>query len=95
MPESTVEIYPVGLLHDLRLFVHEPDRAFARARLRNGLRRPIASARARNWRAVRSYLNGYLAEHSTLGSRAGHGWTRGRAARDLARHLGCDVKELA
>lgn len=96
MPDTPgVEIYRVGLLHDWQLFVHDPDRPFARRRFRNALGRPLANARRRNWGSVRSYFNGYLAEHPTDGTRAGHGWTRGRAARDLAQHLGCDVKELA
>lgn len=87
-----VTIYPVGLLQHWQHFVHTPDRKAARRRLRNDLRYPLRQARARNWRAVKNYFNGYLAEHHTLGTRAGHGWTRGRAYRDLARHLHRDPR---
>ncbi|MFF7184673.1 hypothetical protein ACFZAR_05440 [Streptomyces sp. NPDC008222] len=92
---SDISIYPVGLLADLAQFVHNPNRAEARRKLRYALSHPLRNARARNWRAVRSYFNGYLAEHPTAGSRAGHGWTRGRAYRDLARHLHSDPRDGA
>jgi hypothetical protein len=84
---AVIDIYAVGALSDLAFFVHSLDRAAARRKLRYAVKCQAERLRARNWRAVRSYFNGYLAEHPTLGSRAGHGWTRGRAARDLARHL--------
>ncbi|NUS25003.1 MAG: hypothetical protein HOV92_12375 [Streptomyces sp.] len=84
---TAVSIYPVGLFSDLARFVHAPDRSDARRRLRSALRYPVRQARAGNWRAVKNYFNGYLAEHDTLGFRAGTGWTRGRAYRDLVRHL--------
>lgn len=90
---SGITIYPVGLLHDLALFVHTVDRAEARRRLRSSLRREWERIKARKWRAAKSYFNGYLAEHETLGTRAGTGWTRGRAYRDLARHLHRDPRE--
>lgn len=83
---SQTEVYPVGLLHDLQLFIHNPDRKQARQRLRSSLRYPLGQARARNWRALRNYFNGYLAEHP-MSPQCGHGWTRGRAFRDLTRHL--------
>lgn len=82
-----IHIYPVGLLHDIQMFIHTADRADARLRLRAQLRRPISLIRRGEWKSLRSHLNGYLAEHDTLGDRAGHGWTRGRALRDLIRHL--------
>lgn len=90
-----VEIYPVGLLAAWQHFVHNPDRRDARRSLRASLRREGEWIRARNWRAAKSYLNGYLAEHACAGSRAGTGWTRGRAYRDLARHLNSDPRSAA
>jgi hypothetical protein len=82
-----ITIYPVGLLAHWQQFIHHPDRKDARRSFRYALRYPLRQARARNWRAVKNYFNGYLAEHAHLGTRCGTGWTRGRAYRDLARHL--------
>lgn len=91
MSEPTdVEIYSVGLLRDLALFVHSPDRSYARRVLRRSVRYVLGQAKARNWRAAKSYFNGYLAEprHDVPGfTRCGTGWTRGRAYRDLIRRL--------
>lgn len=92
---SEIDVYPVGLLHDIAHFVHNPDRAEARRKLRYALHHPLRQIKARKWRAVRSYFNGYLAEHPTRGTRAGHGWTRGRAYRDLVRHLRSDPRRPA
>ena len=82
-----ISIYAVGLLADLRDFVHSPAPLPSRLRtLRLRLRYPIRQARARNWRAVDNYLNGYLAEPSSWPpgvTRCGTGWTRGRAYRSL------------
>ncbi|NUU21067.1 MAG: hypothetical protein HOV68_06055 [Streptomycetaceae bacterium] len=89
---ADITIYAVGLLQHWQHFVHNPDRKAARLRFRNDLRYPIRHARARNWRAVKNYFNGYLAEHAHLGTRCGTGWTRGRAYRDLARHLHRDPR---
>lgn len=82
-----IDVYPVGFLSDLGQFIHNPDRGYARARFRHALRTPLRHVRSGSWRHLRSYFNGYLAEHPTLGTRAGRGWTRGRALRDLASHL--------
>ncbi|QES25820.1 hypothetical protein DEJ47_04570 [Streptomyces venezuelae] len=82
-----ITIYPVGLLADLSRFVHEADRTVARRHLRASLHREWERIKARKWREAKNYFNGYLAEHDTLGTRCGTGWTRGRALRDLARHL--------
>jgi hypothetical protein len=90
---ADITIYSVGLLHDWQLFVHGIDRAHARRHLRASLRREWEWIKARNWRAAKNYFNGYLAEHESLGARAGTGWTRGRAYRDLARHLHRDPRE--
>lgn len=56
--ESEVDVYPVGLLDDIK-----------RKRVWVGLRKYLWSycIRGRRWRAARSYFNGYLAEHR-------HGW---------------------
>lgn len=77
-----VDIYPVGLLSDLK-------------RLRGDWwcrgRRYAVGAFARRFRAhwrSRSYWNGYLAEVDLpIVTRAGHGWTKTRARLDLARHV--------
>ncbi|MER5584074.1 hypothetical protein ABT090_20880 [Streptomyces asoensis] len=90
-----ITIYPVGLLAHWQHYVHNPDRQAARHRLRLDLGYPIRQARARNWRAVKNYFNGYLAEHAHFGTRCGTGWTRGRAYRDLARHLHRDPRTPA
>ena len=82
-----ITIYPVGLLADWQHFVHAVDREWARRTLRASLRREWERIKAREWRSAKSYFNGYLAEHAHAGSRCGTGWTRGRAYRDLARHL--------
>ena len=90
-----ITIYSVGLLHDWQIFVHAIDRKEARRRLRASLRREWEWIKARKWRAAKSYFNGYLAEHAELGTRCGTGWTRGRAYRDLARHLHRDPRDSA
>jgi hypothetical protein len=90
---ADITIYTVGLLHDWQQFIHNPDRPAARRALRASLRREWERIKARKWRAAKNYFNGYLAEHASLGVRAGTGWTRGRAYRDLARHLHRDPRE--
>jgi hypothetical protein len=88
-----VDVYPVGLLATLRtvrgIWKYKGKREalrilwFRLGYLRN-------QARAGNWRAVRNYFNGYLAEplHSnSTWTRCGHGWTERRALRDLDRHM--------
>jgi hypothetical protein len=82
---ANVDIYSVGLLHDLTHFVHGIDRRSACRAFRNRLRYPIGEARRGNWRAVKNYFNGYLAEADDMTGvpRCGTGWTRGRAYRSL------------
>lgn len=85
-----VDIYPVGLLDDLRQFVHAIDRRQARRRIRKRLRYPLHQARQGDWRAVKNYFNGYLAEPRDWPDGlkdCGKGWTRGRAYRDLVRRI--------
>lgn len=88
-----VDVYAVGVLAEL-LRLGRSLRARHPQAIRHALGRLrwtgsylIGQARARNWRAVRNTFNGYLAEHRSLGSRAGRGWTRRRALADLYRHL--------
>lgn len=98
LPDSMardIVIYPVGLLHDWQQFVHAIDREAARRSLHAALRRELERIKARKWRAAKSYFNGYLAEHAHAGTRCGIGWTRGRAYRDLARHLNSDPRGTA
>lgn len=90
-----ISIYPVGLLHDWQQFVHAIDRKAARRSFLGSLRREWERVKARKWRAAKNYFNGYLAEHAHAGTRCGTGWTRGRAYRDLARHLNSDPRERA
>ena len=71
---TETDIYPVGLLMDLR-----------RRRVRSGLRYLRHQAGAHNWRAVRNYFNGYLAEHRHGGHNAGKGWTKRAALRRVER----------
>jgi len=91
---TEVDVYAVGLLHDLRLlagrlrhpdpenpYMVSPWRSF-RYHLKRGT---WDRARAGKWRALRNYFNGYLAEHADGGSNAGRGWTRRAAVRRLAK----------
>ena len=76
-----IETYPVGLLADLKQHRHRRGAAY--------LRRQIE---ARNWRAVRNYFNGYLAEwhyppEGMNHLRCGKGWTRAAARRSLGRRI--------
>lgn len=76
-----IETYEVGLLLDFR-----------RGRLRAGLRYLARQVKRREWRAVRNYFNGYLAEwhYPPLGVKhykCGRGWTRRAARRRLGKHL--------
>lgn len=86
-----IEIYAVGLLADLARLVHSPEPLRQRlARFRRDLRHPLRHVCARDWWAVRRYLNGYLCEPADWPPemdvrRCGTGWTRGGAYRDLAR----------
>jgi hypothetical protein len=86
---NEIDIYAVGLLRDLQMFVHSPQSLRRRWRsLRYRIVRGVFDRiRQRKWRALRNYFNGYLAEHQSRGTRCGHGWTRGRAYNDLMRHL--------
>jgi hypothetical protein len=102
-----VDVYPVGVLKDLHHAWHcltarkfpatvgPPSRLWRLSRARISLRyipKTIARhIRSRDWRALKSTFNGYLAEpyhwpqDGTL-TRCGSGWTRRRALRSLRRH---------
>ncbi len=77
-----IEAYPVGILSDWK-----------RKRVWRGFRGYlIPQVQRRNWRAVRNYFNGYLAEwhYPPEGMnylRCGRGWTRKAALRDAVRKI--------
>lgn len=85
MSERTrISVYPVGLLADVK-----------HRKITYGLRYVRDRATERNWRAVRNYFNGYLAEvdcppAGLRHTRCGRGWTRRAALSSLGRHLGDD-----
>jgi hypothetical protein len=87
-----VDIYAVGLLHDIRLAVGGLRARGHRFHFARKLPRRLRSS----WRKS-SYWNGYLAEPAAIAdglntwTRCGHGWTKKRALRDLRRHM----RELA
>lgn len=77
----TVQVYPVGLLRDLK-----------DNRVLYGLGYLRRQLRAGNLRAVRMYFNGYLAELKNVPAEwgaisLGHGWTKNRAIRDLTHNV--------
>lgn len=91
--QEEIDVYPVGWLavllglgRSLRAR-HRQAIAFSLGKIRYQWRLTVDRARAGKWREIRNSFNGYLAEHHALGSRAGHGWTKKRALRDLNRHL--------
>ncbi len=82
---SMVEVYPVGLFHDLKwIRTHWRGRGWRVALWKAR----YATRRSRWWK--RSYWNGFLAEAPDHwpATRAGHGWTPSRALRDLNQHMG-------
>lgn len=83
--EPNVDVYPVGFLHDALFLARTVQRDRQGAHIMFAWRKLVRGFKT-DWRR-RSYWNGYLAEHSTAGTRAGHGWTHDRAMRDLAHHL--------
>lgn len=76
-----IDVYPVGFMSDLK-----------RKRLYYGLTNYLwYQIKRQNWRSVRNYFNGYLAEVSYSDirhTRCGRGWTRKAALSSLGRHLG-------
>lgn len=81
-----IDIYPVGLLHD----VQKAWRSWRMAgRPPREVLWPLVRWFGRSWHR-RSYWNGYLAEPvkcDASWTRCGHGWTRRRAYADLIRHM--------
>lgn len=78
-----IDVYPVGLLHDIK----------HRRRVKHIFGALCYRIQHRNWRSVRNYFNGYLAElaYSDLRhTRCGRGWTKRAALSDLGRHLGSE-----
>lgn len=76
-----IEVYRVGLLRDIKS-----------RHLRGGMRYLRYQLAQRNWRAVRNYFNGYMAEwqfppEGLIQHRCGTGWTRKAALRSYGRHL--------
>ena len=80
--ESYIEVYPVGFFSDIK-----------RKRLKYGLKHYLlGQVKRRNWRAVKNYFNGFLAEwhyppeqsrHTTCGT----GWTKKRALHRYGVHI--------
>lgn len=91
-----IDVYPVGMLHDL-LILSRAIRAgrrdgilWALGRFRSTARHLWRWARTGNWGAVKGTFNGYLAEPVAFPEalrRCGSGWTKKRALRSLSRHL--------
>jgi hypothetical protein len=90
--EGTVDVYPVGALDDLihlRGILRRYGWRAARSRVRFILTTLTRRVRRRQWRAVKNYFNGYLAEPAPFPDgmrRCGSGWTHRRALRSLRRH---------
>lgn len=85
----TVQIYPVGLLRDLK-----------DNQMLYGLRYLRRQVCNKNFRAVRLYFNGYLAELENAPAdwgaiTLGHGWTQRRALRSLTRNVATSLLEGA
>ena len=80
--EHGIGTYPVGLLAHIK-------QRKVRCGIKNYL---IPQIKRRNWRAVRNYFNGYLAEwhfppEGFAHGRCGSGWTRKAALRSLGRRI--------
>lgn len=79
--ERGIGTYPVGLLGDIQ-----------RRKFRYGFNYLVERVRERNWRSVRNYFNGYLAEwhyppRELTMHRCGSGWTRRAALRSLGKNI--------
>ena len=88
-PGTEIDVYPVGVLDDLR-FAYRAIRfghcREAHRKIRSQARRIIELALAGEWRSVRQSFNGYLAEPTPFPGGlkgCGHGWTKKRALRKL------------
>lgn len=83
-----IEVYPVGVLADLR---HAwVDKWHARTYLRYARQSVVRHIRNRQWRKLKNDFNGFLAEPTPWPdgvTRCGSGWTRKRALRSLRRQV--------
>jgi hypothetical protein len=85
-----VDIYPVGVLHDIKR-----DRALRkigrrRPWVRSTAKRIGRNAKVGDWRGIRTMFNGHLAEIEPWPvelRKCGRGWTEKAALRDLNRKL--------
>ncbi len=90
---TDVDVYPVGLLRDLRLMVGyhrlagsgRPSQRLVVDRARLIWRTVRTAIARRDWHGLRTYLNGYLAEHGGCRHNAGRGWTKRAALRSVDR----------
>lgn len=78
---SGIEAYPVGLLANIK-----------QGRLIHSRRYLVSQLKAKNWKAIRNHLNGYLAEwhycpEGVKHYRCGRGWTKRAAIRRLGVHI--------
>jgi hypothetical protein len=91
-----VDVYPVGVLHDLRVawrIARDPRlrrTRHAHLYLRHAWRAVSRHVRKKMWRELKNDLNGYLAEPTPWPegvTRCGSGWTPKRALRSLRRQV--------
>jgi hypothetical protein len=85
-----LDIYPVGLLQELIYFRRGYRHAESWSKLLYSLKYPFRRVGEGNWRAVRNYFNGYLAEPAEWPpgvTSCGRGWTRRAAVRDWHRKI--------
>lgn len=97
-----IDVYPVGLLSDVRrlrgALKHQPRPWDRRSPAGHPWHRlwydmrcgTLDRIRRREWRALKNYFNGYLAEPTPFPDglqRCGSGWTQRRALASLDRHL--------
>ena len=95
---STVSVYPVGVLATAKTSIRAAAAGrwtVARRHVRAEARRLVDRVQARDWRAIHTSFNGYLAEidyppDSLLHLHCGHGWTKRRATRRLGEYLARD-----
>lgn len=95
---TRVDVYPVGVLAELKRLRRVYDRQLALPpiakkhvwrNLRRMALRILRLVRNRDWRTVKCYFNGYLAEPTPFPEhmrRCGSGWTKQRALKSLERH---------
>ncbi|MCP3017283.1 hypothetical protein NGM33_28530 [Nocardiopsis dassonvillei] len=93
LADFTIDVYSVGIWHDLARLPAEARHLGARiawARLRILAGRALTDIRTGNWRALRNSLNAYLAEPDPWPDGlkgCGYGLTRAGALRKLRRRM--------